>query len=296
MAQENRWKKDGLSYVVLDCTLSKFADDIWKNWPEIRQRSRNIQYWVYNILENKYTELLKFLQDLKRTSTLYAFYAERTLLNGQIQRKVCYQIDKCEDVPENFAHQFVSAYVFDPKNSEHKERLKTIFRTFFSRVENTIEEVKRNVLKDLEEQVEKHCQTLGKFSVAQLRKLMENVLKATQISPSLKDRMRIRMLKWNKKTVCRWLSFQKEVKVDEVPEHFMCPINFTVMAEPVVLPNGTTIDLSAFNDIKERAKPRPPKNPITQEPLSHDYEPIRNLLVKTMIEEFLQDHAIRRQY
>jgi hypothetical protein len=87
----------------------------------------------------------------------------------------------------------------------------------------------------------------------------------------------------------RLLSHQGEVKIDKVPGRFLDPIYMHIMLDPVVLPNGTTIDRRSFEEIMKQPERR---NPYSREPLDPSNVPPPNLFAKNEIADFVKDHAI----
>jgi hypothetical protein len=288
MAEEKILTRNGTSYIIIDCTLSEFADSIWKNTPTMnseRLTNKNARYVIYSVHEHNYFNMHDFQQRVRSKSMKRAIYAERkTEPEGRIERKVCYDKDTCEDVPENFKEQFVSAYMFDSENREHRQKIIEIIQSF------TLGQLKSTVLiQDLQIQVETHCQTLGQLPVAELRKLMKRVVEASRLSPPSKTQFLKKLRTMNKTSLCRWLSHQGEIKIDEVPDRFLDPISMHIMLDPVVLPNGTTIDHRSYANIMEQPEP---KNPYTREPLDPGNVPPPNLFAKEMISDFVRDYAI----
>jgi hypothetical protein len=190
-----------------------------------------------------------------------AVYAERkTEPDGQIERKVCYDKHTCEDVPENFREQFVGAYMFNPYKAKERKKIKKIIRSL------TVDELKSTVLlQHLQIQVETHCRTLGQLPVAELRKLLKRVVEASRLSPARKTQLLGQLHTMNKKFLCKWLSHQGEIKIDEIPDRFLDHISMHIMLDPVILPNGTTIDRKSYDDIMGPKGTK--KNPFTREPL-----------------------------
>jgi hypothetical protein len=285
MTEEKKTTKNGVSYTVLDCTLSEFADEILKGSPT-EKIFQNTRYMVYRVYENDYLNLERFLRSVRSKSMRTAVYAERkTEPEGRIESKVCYDKDTCEDVPENFSQQFVGAYMVDPKNREHFVKLNKIVTSV------AVSELKATILlQDLRIQVETHCQTLGQLSVAELRKLMERVLEASRLAPDFKTQLLKKLRTMNKTLICRWLSHQGEIKIDEVPDLFLDPILFHIMLDPVILPNGTTIDRKSYVYIMGPNGTK--RNPFTREPLDPRYQPPPNLFAKEMISDFIKDYGI----
>ena len=70
----------------------------------------------------------------------------------------------------------------------------------------------------------------------------------------------------------------------EIPQEFLCPINLTIMKDPVIMPDGQTYERSAI----EKALKISPLSPITKKPLNmKDAKP--NQALKSMIEKFLNN-------
>ena len=74
-----------------------------------------------------------------------------------------------------------------------------------------------------------------------------------------------------------------------IPSDFLDPIVLEIMALPVLLPSGNTIDQSTLDrHISEEAKwGRPPNDPFTGMPFSDRHKPIPNAILKSRIDAFL---------
>ena len=72
----------------------------------------------------------------------------------------------------------------------------------------------------------------------------------------------------------------------EIPKEFICPINLTIMKDPVIMPDGQTYERKAI----EKALKISPLSPITKKPLSME-DATTNYALKSMIEKFLEKGA-----
>lgn len=72
----------------------------------------------------------------------------------------------------------------------------------------------------------------------------------------------------------------------EIPQEFLCPINLTIMKDPVIMPDGQTYERKAI----EKALKISPLSPITKKPLSME-DATTNYALKSMIEKFLEKGA-----
>ena len=70
----------------------------------------------------------------------------------------------------------------------------------------------------------------------------------------------------------------------EIPQEFLCPINLTIMKDPVIMPDGQTYERSAI----EKALKISPLSPITKKPLDMK-DAMPNHALKSMIEKFLNN-------
>ena len=68
----------------------------------------------------------------------------------------------------------------------------------------------------------------------------------------------------------------------EIPQEFLCPINLTIMKDPVIMPDGQTYERKAI----EKALKISPFSPITKKPLNMK-DATTNYALKSMIEKFL---------
>ena len=69
---------------------------------------------------------------------------------------------------------------------------------------------------------------------------------------------------------------------EEPPQEFLCPINLTIMKDPVIMPDGQTYEREAIT----KALLASPFSPITKKPLNiKDATP--NYALKSMIEKYL---------
>ena len=71
--------------------------------------------------------------------------------------------------------------------------------------------------------------------------------------------------------------------MSEIPQEFLCPINLTIMKDPVLMPDGQTYERKAI----EKALKISPLSPITKKPLSMK-DATTNYALKSMIEKFLE--------
>ena len=69
----------------------------------------------------------------------------------------------------------------------------------------------------------------------------------------------------------------------EIPQEFLCPINLTIMKDPVIMPDGQTYERKAI----EKALKVSPLSPITKKPLSMK-DATTNYALKSMIQKFLE--------
>ena len=70
--------------------------------------------------------------------------------------------------------------------------------------------------------------------------------------------------------------------MSEVPNEFLCPINLTIMKDPVIMADGQTYEREAI----EKALKKNPVSPITKQPLSMK-DAKTNYALKSMIEKYL---------
>ena len=70
----------------------------------------------------------------------------------------------------------------------------------------------------------------------------------------------------------------------EIPQEFLCPINLTIMKDPVIMPDGQTYERTAI----EKALKISPLSPITKKPLDMK-DAMPNHALKSMIEKFLNN-------
>jgi len=71
--------------------------------------------------------------------------------------------------------------------------------------------------------------------------------------------------------------------MSEIPQEFLCPINLTIMKDPVLMPDGQTYERKAI----EKALKISPLSPITKKPLNIK-DATTNYALKSMIEKFLE--------
>ena len=68
----------------------------------------------------------------------------------------------------------------------------------------------------------------------------------------------------------------------EIPKEFICPINLTIMKDPVIMPDGQTYERKAIKKSLEIS----PLSPIAKKPMSmKDATP--NYALKSMIDKYL---------
>ena len=72
--------------------------------------------------------------------------------------------------------------------------------------------------------------------------------------------------------------------MSEVPNEFLCPINLTIMKDPVIMADGQTYEREAI----EKALKKNPYSPITKQPLSMK-DAKTNYALKSMIEKYLNE-------
>ena len=70
----------------------------------------------------------------------------------------------------------------------------------------------------------------------------------------------------------------------EIPQEFLCPINLTIMKDPVIMPDGQTYERISI----EKALKISPLSPITKKPLDMK-DAMPNHALKSMIEKFLNN-------
>lgn len=140
-------------------------------------------------------------------------------------------------------------------------------------------------LREFKEKIEENCKNKGKHRVATLRAMIREAVKGLDSDWGKETIQKSR--KWNKKELCKWLSFHDEVALDEVPEYFLCPVFLTIMTDPVMLPSGQAISREAFNDKKLI------QNPFTRKAIPENFKvnPIPNLFLKEKVEEWIVEHA-----
>ena len=71
--------------------------------------------------------------------------------------------------------------------------------------------------------------------------------------------------------------------MSEIPQEFLCPINLTIMKDPVLMPDGQTYERKAI----EKALKISPLSLITKKPLNIK-DATTNYALKSMIEKFLE--------
>ena len=69
----------------------------------------------------------------------------------------------------------------------------------------------------------------------------------------------------------------------EIPQEFLCPINLTIMKDPVIMPDGQTYERKAI----EKALKISPFSPITKKPLNIK-DATTNYALKSMIEKYME--------
>lgn len=79
---------------------------------------------------------------------------------------------------------------------------------------------------------------------------------------------------------------------NRIPEHFLDAITYEIMALPMVLPSGKTIDHStlAKHNSQEEHWGRPPSDPFTGVMLTESRKAILNTLLKSQIDKFLLEN------
>jgi hypothetical protein len=302
---ENHFEDMEVPFVVLDAQSSSVhgtMDPVELLLGKYDLWGRPNQYRIYHVQRNEVltTKEFIFLPDDLYLAILVRNRDDNRLRIVWRHRTVWRRwVIRYDEVPDNFAEQYVGAYLFDNDNAEDRERFKPketedqkekkkqeSLQELMDRGKKAIPE---KLLKELQESIEEHCRTLGKLSVAKLRQLVRTVTEASQIDQEIKDRILVGSKKWNKRALCNWLSHQGEVKIDKVPKRYLDPIYMHVMLDPVVLPNGTTMDRGSFEEIMNQPEPR---NPYSREPLDPHHVPPPNLFAKNEIADFVKDHAI----
>lgn len=289
MWENNFWAME-VPYIVLDTQSSSVhgtMDPVHFFWVADNLWYKPNRYRIYHVHLNEVLTTKEFINLPSRSGHDVAFLIRKSNNNGLqiVWRHHMFNNIRYNDVPEEFAEQFVGAYLFDSNNAEDRKRFMP------QEDEDQKEREEKKLLQDeLRKSVERHCQQLGKLSVAKLRELVKTVTEASQIDQEIKDRILVGCKKWNKRALCNWLSHQGEVKIDKVPKRFLDPISMHIMLDPVVLPNGTTIDRKTYADIMKTRGPK--KNPFTREPLDPRYLPPPNLFAKDDIYDFIVEHAI----
>lgn len=302
---ENPFWAMEVPYIVLDAQSSSVrgtVDPVHFFWVADNLWYKPNRYRVYHVHRNEVMTTKEFINLPSISGHDVAFLIRKSNNNGLqiVWRHYMFNSIRYDDVPEEFAEQYVGAYLFDSDNAEDRKRFmpqedgdqkereeKESLQELLDRGKRAIPE---QLLKELRESVERHCQLLGKLSVAKLRQLVKTVTEASQIDQEMKDRILVGCQKWNKRALCNWLSYQGEVKIDKVPMRFLDPIWMHIMLDPVVLPNGTTIDRKSYADIMSPQGSK--KNPYTQEPLDPSYKPPSNLFAKDEITKFIAEYAI----
>ena len=69
----------------------------------------------------------------------------------------------------------------------------------------------------------------------------------------------------------------------EIPQEFLCPINLTIMKDPVIMSDGQTYERKAI----EKALKISPLSPITKKPLNME-DATTNYSLKSLIQKFLE--------
>lgn len=81
---------------------------------------------------------------------------------------------------------------------------------------------------------------------------------------------------------------ERELKLFQIPEKFLCPISLQIMVEPITASDGNVYEKSEIEKLlKSSANPI---SPLTREPLDKNYPLKISNYVKSDISEFLQKH------
>ena len=135
------------------------------------------------------------------------------------------------------------------------------------------------------EQIAKNCRKNGRKRIDDLRKMVETIVNSSSVSTEFGASLIESSKKWKKPKLCKWLSFNEEVPLVDIPEEFLCSIEYTLMTDPVVLPSGHSIDFDTFNKLTEDV------DPFSREDYGPDYKPPRNHNLRYAIERFLQKYG-----
>ena len=141
----------------------------------------------------------------------------------------------------------------------------------------------------LETLVDDSCSKTGKKRVEQLRMLVRKYIneKIKAGETGWEDYAK-RIQKWNKKQLCSWLGYQKEIQHKAVPEEFKDPVNLCIMTRPVVLPDGHSVDEKTFLTMQAKNI----RCPLTRTVIPHNYKAPVNWNLKKLIEKFLEKQAL----
>ena len=92
-------------------------------------------------------------------------------------------------------------------------------------------------------------------------------------------------------------SAEDKFDISEVPEEFIDPITFQLMAVPMLLPSGNSIDRSTLDRfINEESKyGRLPSDPFTSMVFRENHQPIPNTSLKSRIDKYVLQNAARIQ-
>ena len=78
----------------------------------------------------------------------------------------------------------------------------------------------------------------------------------------------------------------------DIPDHFMCPISYTLMQDPVICRDGHSYERAALERWFEMNEPRSPR---TNEPLA-DKTIIPNQVLRSQITEYMEAREVDAKY
>ena len=143
---------------------------------------------------------------------------------------------------------------------------------------------------ELKNQVGMYCKKKQSKNVPQLRKLVIDSIKKLfkdEESKNEKDELVKNSKKWNKKQLCSWLGYNEQIGQKDVPDEFTDPVFFSIMTEPVVLPDGHSVNRSTFDELVANKL----RCPFTQRVIPDNYIAPPNWNLKKAIEAFVEKHA-----
>ncbi len=138
---------------------------------------------------------------------------------------------------------------------------------------------------------------LGRYSTEQLRHMVERAMRFRVVaSGKIKSEEALdarlppaRVLKnMRRQDLCEWLGRNDSVAPPvRIPDAYLCPLSLTVMQDPVVLPNGLSVERRA---LELHLAQFPGTDPITNEELK-GYRWVRNHSLARLARAFVAEHA-----